>query len=449
MRDVFSRWNEGERDFDEAVFEESLTIHSALTGDMYEGIEGLQTWAAEIDDQFKDWNLVVEETESLSDDRVLVIGEIQMTGRQSDVAIEQPASWVVDLMEGRVAVYPQLHRPEGGGGVCSERPVSERLFDTFTRLCEITSDTGDERDVADWIRAQLEGFGFEVEEDDSAERADSNTGNLICRIPGRSETWVSFFAHMDTVPHSEPIKVVLADGVFRSAGETILGADNKAAVAVLMELAANARNEQPACGLELVFTVAEEEGLRGAREIDVSALRAPFGYVFDHATPIGEIITAAPTYNKVVAEFEGIEAHSGIRPEVGRSAIEAAASAVGRMELGRLDDETTANVGVDPGRDGVERRRGLLQARLRGAEPQRGEGGRRYELDRRCVHLGCDRERMRCGYRRLGGVSPLQDPVERSVAQGGAGGARGVRPRAARGRDRRWLRRQRADPPGL
>ncbi len=253
--------------------------------------------------------------------------------------------------------------------------MSERLFDTFTRLCEIPSETGHEREVADWIRAQLDGFGLEVEEDDSAERADAASGNLICRIPGRSEGWVSFFAHMDTVPHSEPIKVVLADGVFRSAGETILGADNKAAVAVLMELAANARNEQPACGLELVFTVAEEEGLRGARELDVSALRAPFGYVFDHATPIGEIITAAPTYNKVVAEFEGIEAHSGIRPEVGRSAIEAAASAVGRMELGRLGRGDDRERRSDRGRDGVERRCGLLQARLRGAKPRRGEGG--------------------------------------------------------------------------
>jgi len=224
--------------------------------------------------------------------------------------------------------------------------VSERLFETFTRLCETPSETGYEREVADWIAAQLRGFGWEVVEDDSAERADANAGNLICRIPGRSEEWVSFFAHMDTVPHTEPIQVVLADGVFRSAGETILGADNKAAVAVLMELAANARSEQPACGLELVFTVAEEEGLRGARELDVSALRAPFGYVFDHATPIGEIITAAPTYNRVIADFEGIEAHSGIRPEDGRNAIEAAAAAVGRMELGRLDSETTANVGV-------------------------------------------------------------------------------------------------------
>ena len=227
--------------------------------------------------------------------------------------------------------------------------MSERLFETFTRLCEIPSETGREREVADWIAERLRALGLEVDEDDSAERAEAGAGNLICRIPGRSETWVSFFAHMDTVPHSEPIEVVLSDGVFRSAGETILGADNKAAVAVLMELAAGAVPEPPAAGLELVFTVAEEEGLRGARELDVSALRAPFGYVFDHATPIGEIITAAPTYNRVIADFEGIEAHSGIRPEDGRSAIQAAAAAVGRMELGRLDDETTANVGVIDG----------------------------------------------------------------------------------------------------
>ncbi len=224
--------------------------------------------------------------------------------------------------------------------------MSERLFETFRQLCEIPSETGHEREVADWIGARLEELGLDVTEDDSAARADSASGNLIVRIPGHSEAWVSFFAHMDTVPHSEPIEVVLSDGVFRSAGQTILGADNKAAVAVLMELAAQGAEQKPAAGLELVFTVAEEEGLRGARELDVSQLRAPFGYVFDHATPIGEIITAAPTYNKIVADFEGIEAHSGIRPEAGRSAIEAAAAAVGRMELGRLDAETTANVGV-------------------------------------------------------------------------------------------------------
>ncbi len=105
----------------------------------------------------------------------------------------------------------------------------------------------------------------------------------------------------------------------------------------------------PPVGLELVFTVAEEDGLRGAKELDLAELRSPFGFVLDHASPIGEVITAAPTYKRLAAEFQGIEAHSGIRPEDGRSAIQAAAAAIGGMRLGRLDDETTANVGVIAG----------------------------------------------------------------------------------------------------
>ena len=118
---------------------------------------------------------------------------------------------------------------------------------------------------------------------------------------------------------------------------------------VLVELAARAAAEPPPVGLELVFTVAEEDGLRGAKELELASLHSPFGYALDHATPIGEIITAAPTYNRLIAEFEGIEAHSGIRPEDGRSAIAAAAAAIGAMRLGRLDEETTANVGVISG----------------------------------------------------------------------------------------------------
>jgi tripeptide aminopeptidase len=136
------------------------------------------------------------------------------------------------------------------------------------------------------------------------------------------------------------------DGVFRSRGETILGADNKAAVTVLAELAARHVQARPAIGLELVFTVAEEDGLRGAKELDLAGIRAPLGFVLDHASPIGEVVTAAPTYKRLAAEFEGTEAHAGMRPEDGRSAIQAAAVAIARMELGRLDDETTANIGV-------------------------------------------------------------------------------------------------------
>ena len=223
------------------------------------------------------------------------------------------------------------------------------MLERFVRLCEITSPTGDERAVADAVLAELRDLGVQVEEDASARPARAGAGNLIARVPGDGEGWLSLFAHLDTVPHEGPIEVVESGGVFRSAGDTILGADNKAAVTVLVELAARHTERRPATGLELLFTVAEEDGLRGAKALDISALRAPFGYVLDHATPIGEVIVAAPTYKRLVASFEGQEAHAGINPEDGHSAIAAAASAVAGMKLGRLDEETTANVGLIEG----------------------------------------------------------------------------------------------------
>jgi tripeptide aminopeptidase len=159
-----------------------------------------------------------------------------------------------------------------------------------------------------------------------------------------------FCAHLDTVPHAGQIEVVRGeDGVFRSRGETILGADNKAAVAVLMELVARHAEEPPPVGIELLLTVAEEQGLRGAKAFDVSTLGSECGFVLDHASAIGEVIVASPTQQRIVADFSGVEAHAGIRPEDGSNAIAAAAAAISRMELGRLDEQTTANVGVIEG----------------------------------------------------------------------------------------------------
>jgi len=223
------------------------------------------------------------------------------------------------------------------------------MLDRFVRLCEIASPTGEEREIADAVLDELRGLGVDAAEDASATPARAGAGNVIVRVPGRRERWLSFFAHLDTVPHDGPIEVARHNGTFRSRGETILGADNKAAVTVLMELAARHVADPAPVGLELVFTVAEEDGLRGAKELDVGALRAPFGFVLDHATPIGEVIVAAPTYKRLIAEFIGREAHAGINPEDGRSAIAAAATAVAGMKLGRLDEETTANVGMIEG----------------------------------------------------------------------------------------------------
>ena len=243
--------------------------------------------------------------------------------------------------------------------------------------------TGTERAVTDAIAAELRDLGIEVSEDDAAGPARAGAGNLIARIPPADggdgdDRWVAFFAHVDTVPHSEQIVVVEDEGVFRTAGDTILGADNKAAVTVVMELGARLAAEPGPVGLELVFTVAEEQGLRGADALDVGALRSQLGYVLDHATPIGEVITAAPTYKKVIAEFRGVESHAGIRPEDGRSAIAAATAAVATMDLGRLDAETTANIGVIDGgtAPNVVAGRCRLEGEARGGRCRSGRSGR-------------------------------------------------------------------------
>jgi tripeptide aminopeptidase len=222
----------------------------------------------------------------------------------------------------------------------------QRMLDRFVSLCELASPTGSERAVADAVLAELRGLGVDAEEDGAAEPARAGAGNVIARIPGERDGFIMLASHLDTVPHDGEIEVVFDQGVFRSRGDTILGADNKAAVTVLVELAARYAERRPPVGLELVFTVAEEDGLRGAKALDLDSLRSRTGFVLDHASPIGEVLTAAPTYERLAAEFEGREAHSGIRPEAGRNAIQAAAVAISRMELGRLDDETTANVGV-------------------------------------------------------------------------------------------------------
>jgi tripeptide aminopeptidase len=169
--------------------------------------------------------------------------------------------------------------------------------------------------------------------------------------------------------------VVVDDG-WENANDGILGADNKAAVAVMLEVARRVSAEGAPVGLELLFTVAEENGLRGAMQFDAGKLQSEFGYVFDHATPIGEVIVASPSYYRLSAEFHGRAAHAGIRPEDGRSAIVALAHAVTAMPLGRIDPETTANVGSVSGGVGstnVVPERAKLMAEARSLDPHRVE----------------------------------------------------------------------------
>jgi tripeptide aminopeptidase len=281
------------------------------------------------------------------------------------------------------------------------RPASEverrRLNETFARLCAIPSPFGSEAACAAAVARALREAGLEVVEDGAAAGSGAECGNLLARIPGRTDRWITLCAHLDTVPHDGAVEPVCDDGVWRSAGDTILGADNKAAVAVLLEVARRCAVEGAPVGIELLFTVSEENALAGVREFDPSVLRSEWGYVFDHATPIGEVITASPTAYRFTADFRGAAAHAGIRPEAGRSAIEAAARAIGSMRLGRLDEETTANVaniaGGAPGTNIVPERCRLM-GEARSLDPAKAETAMSGLVDR--LHDAANTPRCAC-----------------------------------------------------
>ena len=222
----------------------------------------------------------------------------------------------------------------------------ERLVAEFVRLCEIESPSGRERAMADAVTEELRGLGLEVEEDDTAEETGAGAGNLLARIPGpEGARTILLCAHIDTVPLDGPVHVLRQDGVLTNRHEAILGADNKAAIATVLGAGRRLVRDEAPVEVELLFTTSEERALRGAKAFDRSRLRADFGFAFDHASPIGEIVVASPTYYRLAASFRGQAAHAGIRPEAGANAIAAAAKAIAKMRIGRLDAETTANVG--------------------------------------------------------------------------------------------------------
>jgi tripeptide aminopeptidase len=202
------------------------------------------------------------------------------------------------------------------------------------------------------VLAELHELGLEVDEDDAGPRIESTSGNLYCRLERTADggTPLFFCAHLDTVPPDGRLEPVLDEGVVRNAGGTILGADNKAAVAAMVGAARRLVSEgRPHAGVELVFTPKEEVGLRGASTFDASRLQASVGYVYDQAGPIGEVVLGAPSAHALEVTFHGRAAHAGMAAAEGRSAIGAAARAIADLRLGQLDDETTANVGLIKG----------------------------------------------------------------------------------------------------
>ena len=212
--------------------------------------------------------------------------------------------------------------------------------DLFLELAAIPSPPGEERAVADVVLRYLRELGLEPDEDDF--------GNVYASLePSAEGTPLFFCAHLDTVPPSGELRPVVEDGVIRNAGGTILGGDNKAAVTQMLEGTRRVLVENvPHAGIELLFTRQEEVGLLGAAAFDRTRLRAELGFVYDQEGAIGEIILGAPFAQGLEITFRGRAAHAGMSPEEGRSAIQAAAKAIADLRLGRVDEVTTANVGV-------------------------------------------------------------------------------------------------------
>lgn len=224
----------------------------------------------------------------------------------------------------------------------------ERIKSLLLELIQIDSHSRKERDVAERIKKYCEEIGAEVEIDDAGEKVGGNTGNVIARFKGTIPDGepIMMSAHMDTVVPGEGVKPVIDGDIIRSDGTTVLGGDDKSGCAVIIESIRTLKEQNiPHTDIEAIFSICEEVGLLGAKNVDVSKLRSKYGLVFDSDDP-GFLFTKGPSSNHIEIKVYGLEAHAGVAPEQGISAIKIAAEAIAAMKLGRIDDETTANIGI-------------------------------------------------------------------------------------------------------
>lgn len=225
---------------------------------------------------------------------------------------------------------------------------SERLLNEFLELVQIDSETKNEAEIAHVLKEKFAQLGVTVYEDDTKEKTGHGAGNLICTLPGtkRDADPIYFTCHMDTVFPGNGVNPSIKDGYVITDGKTILGADDKAGIAAMLEAIKILKEKNLEYGdIQFIITVGEESGLVGAKAMDPASVHAKYGYALDSDGQVGNIVVAAPTQAKISATIHGKTAHAGVAPEKGVSAITIAAKAVAKMLLGRIDEETTANIG--------------------------------------------------------------------------------------------------------
>lgn len=228
---------------------------------------------------------------------------------------------------------------------------TERMTEHFIKIVQIDSHSKKELQVALALQKDLEALGATVEFDQAGEAVGGDVGNLIARLPGNDPTRPPLLlsAHMDTVVPGEGIKPRVEGRKIRSDGKTILGGDDKSGISIIMEVLRTLREKNlPHGEIEIVFTICEEFGLVGAKELDISRLHAKQGLVLD-CDNVGFLFTKSPSSDRLEFKVHGLEAHAGVCPERGLSAIQIASEAISKMKLGRIDEETTANIGIIQG----------------------------------------------------------------------------------------------------
>lgn len=226
-----------------------------------------------------------------------------------------------------------------------------RIINEFLELVQVDSVSGKERQIADLLIKKLLELGLKVKEDSAGQKTGGEAGNIIGRLPGTSAGPVLVLcAHMDTVEPGCGVQPVVEDGIIRSSGNTILGADDKAGIVTILEVLRLVRqNNVKHGGIEVAFTIWEEGGLFGAKNLDFNLISAKIGFVLDSNGQPGTIVTRAPSQDHIGAVIRGRAAHAGINPEDGINAIQVAAYAITQMKVGRIDSETTSNIGIISG----------------------------------------------------------------------------------------------------
>lgn len=228
---------------------------------------------------------------------------------------------------------------------------TDRMVKEFVEMVKVSSLSRKEGRFASLLAEKLGGLGFEVYIDSAGELTGGDTGNVLGRLKGTLDTQpILFCAHMDTVVPGENINPIIREGIIYSDGTSILGGDDKGGIAAILEAIRYIKeNSIPHGDIEVAFTICEEDGMFGAKNMDYSWLKSKIAYVLDSSGDIGKVIVRAPAQIKIHTEIIGKATHAGIAPEMGISAIQVAARAIEKMKLLRIDEETTANIGIISG----------------------------------------------------------------------------------------------------